>query len=211
MATNNELNLGNTPLPVTQGGIGIASTVAYAPICGGTSSTSALQSVASVGSSGDILTSQGSNLPVFLSGLGVSPIIYTKVTVSVSDIKGMYVTPKLLVAAGGSNTLIYPLAAIFEKKFTTPSYTGGGNTYIQWDSTTLGAGTLASISSTAAIVGVTGSTDTSSYILTTTTIISNTSPVINKGLYLTNATAAFATGNSTCYVHLYYSILSTAI
>lgn len=55
-----------TGLPVAGGGSGRAVTVAYAPICGGTTTTSAQQSVASVGTSGQVLTSAGAAaLPTF--------------------------------------------------------------------------------------------------------------------------------------------------
>lgn len=46
-------------LPVASGGTGATSATAYAVQCGGTTSTSAHQSVASLGSSGQVLTSQG--------------------------------------------------------------------------------------------------------------------------------------------------------
>lgn len=55
-----------TPLTVAQGGSGRASHTAYAVLCGGTTTTAAQQSVASVGTSGQVLTSNGaSNLPTF--------------------------------------------------------------------------------------------------------------------------------------------------
>lgn len=62
-------------LPVADSGTGVASFTAYTPICGGTTSTNPFQSVAALGSSGDILTSNGaSNLPTFqtpsASGVG---------------------------------------------------------------------------------------------------------------------------------------------
>ena len=41
-------------LPVANGGTGVASTTAYAVLCGGTTTTNPLQSVASVGSSGQV-------------------------------------------------------------------------------------------------------------------------------------------------------------
>lgn len=51
---------------VAGGGTGIVSTVAYAVLCGGISSTGALQSVASVGTAGQVLTSAGAGaLPTF--------------------------------------------------------------------------------------------------------------------------------------------------
>lgn len=46
-------------LPVANGGTGRASHTAYAVLCGGTTSTGAQQSVASVGTSGQVLTSAG--------------------------------------------------------------------------------------------------------------------------------------------------------
>lgn len=55
-----------TGLVVAGGGTGVASTTAYAVLCGGTTSTGALQSVASVGTSGQVLTSNGAGaLPTF--------------------------------------------------------------------------------------------------------------------------------------------------
>lgn len=55
-------------LVVGNGGTGLSSTTAYAVLCGGTTSTGALQSIASVGTSGQILTSNGAGaLPTFQS------------------------------------------------------------------------------------------------------------------------------------------------
>lgn len=54
------------PLPTAQGGTGLTSTTAYAVVCGGTTSTGNLQSIASVGTSGQVLTSNGAGaLPTF--------------------------------------------------------------------------------------------------------------------------------------------------
>lgn len=58
----------NLPLPVDQGGSGRTSATAYGVICGGTTSTGAHQSIASVGTSGQVLTSNGAgSLPTFQS------------------------------------------------------------------------------------------------------------------------------------------------
>jgi hypothetical protein len=54
------------PLPTAQGGTGLTSTTAYAVLCGGTTSTGNLQSIAGVGTSGQVLTSNGAGaLPTF--------------------------------------------------------------------------------------------------------------------------------------------------
>jgi hypothetical protein len=57
---------GGTDVPVTDGGTGLSATTAYAVLCGGTTSTAALQSIASVGTSGQALISGGAGaLPAF--------------------------------------------------------------------------------------------------------------------------------------------------
>lgn len=58
--TTNTLNLG-FPVSVALGGTGIATTTAYSVICAGTTSTGAFQSLSSVGSSGQVLTSNGAS------------------------------------------------------------------------------------------------------------------------------------------------------
>jgi hypothetical protein len=61
------------PLPVAQGGTGVTSTTAYAVVCGGTTSTGNLQSIAGVGTSGQVLTSNGAGaLPTFQNAATVN-------------------------------------------------------------------------------------------------------------------------------------------
>lgn len=68
MAINNQLNTATVPVPVAKGGTGVASNTAYAVLCGGTTSTGAIQSIASVGSAKQVLKSNGAGaLPTFQS------------------------------------------------------------------------------------------------------------------------------------------------
>jgi hypothetical protein len=60
MATNNATNTSN-PVTVPQGGTGDASVTAYAVLCGGTTSTGAIQNVSGVGTAGQVLTSNGAS------------------------------------------------------------------------------------------------------------------------------------------------------
>jgi len=60
--------VGGTDVAVADGGTGRSSHTAYAVVCGGTTTTTAQQSIASVGSSGQVLTSNGAGaLPTFQS------------------------------------------------------------------------------------------------------------------------------------------------
>lgn len=60
---------GPQPFPVHSGGSGDSSHTAYSVLCGGTTSTAAVQSVSGLGSSGQVLTSNGASaLPTWQSG-----------------------------------------------------------------------------------------------------------------------------------------------
>lgn len=61
------------PVPVADGGTGTTGATAYAVQCGGTTSTGAHQSIASVGTSGQVLTSNGAGaLPTFQAVAGAN-------------------------------------------------------------------------------------------------------------------------------------------
>ena len=64
------------PLPVSSGGTGRATATAYAVICGGTTATGSFQSVASVGTTGQVLTSNGVGaLPTMQTGFATGMIL----------------------------------------------------------------------------------------------------------------------------------------
>ncbi len=75
MATNNSWN-SQDPAQVALGGTGDSSLTAYAVLCGGTTSTGPVQSISSVGTSGQILTSSGAAaLPTFTSASAVGSMV----------------------------------------------------------------------------------------------------------------------------------------
>lgn len=62
---------GGTDIPVADGGTGVSTLTAYAVMCGGTTGTGAVQSVAGLGTSGQVLTSNGAGaLPTFQDATG---------------------------------------------------------------------------------------------------------------------------------------------
>ena len=64
------------PVEVAKGGLGGSSITPYAILCGGTTSTAPIQSVASLGSVGDVLTSNGANnLPTFQTSSGGGAVV----------------------------------------------------------------------------------------------------------------------------------------
>lgn len=75
--TNVSLTTGVTgTLPVANGGTGVATATAYAVLCGGTTGTGAFQSVSGVGTSGQVLTSNGTDaLPTWQNNTPTESII----------------------------------------------------------------------------------------------------------------------------------------
>lgn len=72
MATNNALDEGTDPTKVNEGGTGVATLAAYAPMCGGTTTTGAVQSATTgLSTSGYVLTSNGAAaIPSFQAASG---------------------------------------------------------------------------------------------------------------------------------------------
>ena len=113
MVTNNAWN-SEDPAQVAKGGTGRASQTAYAVICGGTTTTAAQQSVASVGTANQVLTSNGAGaLPTF-QNVSVTGAI-TSVVSQVFTSNGTYTPTSGMVyceieviggggAGGGANT-----------------------------------------------------------------------------------------------------------
>lgn len=76
---------GGTDVVVSDGGTGLSSATAYAVLCGGTTSTGALQSIAGVGTSGQVLTSNGAGaLPTFQTATGGAWTMISTATASSS-------------------------------------------------------------------------------------------------------------------------------
>jgi hypothetical protein len=129
-----------TGLPVAGGGTGVATLTAYAVICGGTTATGAVQSIASVGTSGQVLTSNGAGaLPTFQAAAGGGITIGTTAITSGTSGRVLYdnggvvgeysITGTGNVVMSASPTLTGTLtgaAANFSSFVTTPASTSGG-------------------------------------------------------------------------------------
>lgn len=140
--------------------------------------------------------------------MAASVLKYAQVTVSAADWNGMYATPKQLVAAAGANTQIVLHSAKIFLDYGTAQFASGGAVHIQYDSTANGAGTKAS--DTIAAAGFTGAVADSTAQLSGTQAVAAASTTVNKGLYLSNASGAFTTGDSTFKVDVWYSVVSYA-
>lgn len=93
-----------SPQPIVEGGTGGQSFTAYTPVCGGTTTIGALQSVASVGTAGEVLTSNGAGmLPSFQAVGSSGPVVVTTFNSSQTWTKNANSKFIVVVAYGGGN------------------------------------------------------------------------------------------------------------
>lgn len=137
-------------------------------------------------------------------------LIYTTVAITAAEWNGMYAAPKLLIAAPGANKLIVVEQMLLLMTFVSAAYAAGGVVAAQYDSTVHGAGVLATNSEAAADFAAAASTAFQFEPISGNTVGALPfSTTVNKGLYLSNQTGAFTTGDGTWVAHIWYQIIPT--
>lgn len=155
---------------------------------------------------GDINGSIGAD-----SGIGsINVLQYAKVSITAAQFNGMYAAPVLLVAAPGANKLISIQRMDLVMTFVSADYAAGGVVAAQYDSTAHGAGVNASTSEAAADFFAAASTTFQFGGISGNTVGALPfSTTVNKGIYLSNLTQAFTTGDSTWVAHVFYHVIPT--
>lgn len=134
-------------------------------------------------------------------------LIYAAVAITAAQFNGMYAAPKLLVAAPGANKLISVDKIDLLMTYVSAAYAAGGVVAAQYDSTVNGAGVIASTTWSAASFQAAAS---SGFLFgAASSVVQTFSTCVNKGLYLSNITGAFTTGDSTFVAHVWYRIIPT--
>jgi hypothetical protein len=131
---------------------------------------------------------------------------YAAVAVTAAQFNGMYAAPKLLVAAPGANRLLILDKVILAMTYAAAAYAAGGVAAVQYDSTVNGAGIIASTTLAAAAFQDTAST---AYTFNAGVVEYPFATTVNKGLYLSNITGAFTTGDSAMVAHVWYKDIPT--
>jgi len=146
----------------------------------------------------------------YANGVGASinpnPILFASVAITAAQFNAMYATPILLVAAPGANKLILVENIELLMTYVSANYAAGGVAAGQYDSTANGAGVIATTTLSAATFQAAASTG---FTFNTGVVPLTFSTCVNKGLYLSNITGAFTTGDSTFIAKVYYRVLNT--
>ncbi len=153
-----------------------------------------------------VTTSKILNNNVTSAKLAINTLQYATVAITAAQFNGMYAAPKLLVAAGGANTLIVLEQCQLLMTYVSANYAAGGVAAIQYDATANGAGVIASTTLAAATFQAAVSTG---FTFNAGVVPETFSTCVNKGLYLSNITGAFTTGDSTFVAHVWYRIIPT--
>jgi len=154
--------------------------------------------------SGNYVVASGTGGLVVDSGVPAGG--YAQVALTAAQFNGMYATPVLLVAAPGANLMIVVDNIALVMTYGSAAFAAGGVVAAQYDSTANGAGVLASTTEAAADYFATASTV---FKLNPGAVLAPFTTCANKGLYLSNVTQAFTTGNSTFIVKVKFHLIST--
>jgi hypothetical protein len=130
---------------------------------------------------------------------------YAAVAVTAAEFNGMYAAPKVLVAAGGADTLLVLDRVLLAMTYGAAAFAAGGVAHVQYAATANGAGIIASTTLAAASFQDTASTV---YSFNAGVVEYPFATVANQGLYLSNITGAFTTGDSDFVAHVWYKEIS---
>ena len=143
------------------------------------------------------------------SQIGTQVVQSVSVTLSQSQIQGMYATPVLLLAAPGSGQTVIGLFATLAYTRVSSSFANGGSVVIQYGNAAHGAGTA--LTSDFSPTYITTSSSGVSTVPANSLI--SVSSISNTAIYVSNTTGAFTSGNasSTAVITLFYMIIPSSI
>jgi hypothetical protein len=202
-------NTGNTVTTISNVAMGQASVI-YIPDPAAATADFVIAPAALV--SGNVIQASGTAGLVADSGFPAATALrqYAQVAMTAAQWNGMYAAPFLLVAAPGANKMIIVESMQACMTFVSADYAAGGVVAAQYGNTVHGAGPLATNSEAAADFFAAAST-----VFNFVSEFGNTvgalpfSSCANTGIYLSNATGAFTTGDSTWIIKVYYHVVST--
>lgn len=135
-----------------------------------------------------------------------SDLLTATVSLAAADIIAMQATPIAVVPAVSGKTIFIDSATLKMVR-TSTAFTGGGVVVLQWGTAATGGGPLA-VGSQIAAAHVTGSAGTfyTNVVGPTLTTTQNTS-LEGIGIYVSNGTAAFASGTGTGTLYVRYHLI----
>lgn len=143
------------------------------------------------------------------SALEVDPLYLNEVEVSLTaaQFNGMYAAPVQIIAAPGANKAILVDKVLLNMAYVSANYAAGGVVGLQYGATAHLAGAAAS--ATEAASDFQAAASTLFHIGSGLGAGAPLASAANAAVYLSNATAAFTTGDSTFKVRVWYKVVPT--
>lgn len=138
--------------------------------------------------------------------LALNTIQYAQVAMTAAQFNGMYAAPFVILAAPGANKIIQVDNVWYDMAFVAAQYAAGGVVNLQFDSTVHGAGVP--ITQDTAAATITGLAASSIVVPGLKVSAFAQATTVNKGVYMSNATQAFTTGDGTWKINLAYRVLT---
>jgi hypothetical protein len=159
---------------------------------------------------GAITGSKIANNGVDYAQLALDVAATATVNLTAAQVNGMYATPVQLLAAPGAGKLIIIDQILWDIAFVSAQYAAGGAIAAQYGNTVHGAGPAASGSLAAASLnGVAASGYLSNGGISGSLNVTSAAS-LNTAVFLSNATGAFTTGNSTVTMYVKYRVVTPA-
>jgi len=129
------------------------------------------------------------------------------VSLTTAQFAGMYANPVQLIAAPGAGKMILILSSYLELVFVSTQYANGGAIQLQYGNTNHAGGQNAAGNIAAATIN--GLVATSILGMPSGIFLNAvpTAPALNQGIFISNDTAAFDTGDSTFIINVLYTII----
>lgn len=141
------------------------------------------------------------------ASLNPNTIQYAKVPMTLANFTGMYAAPFQLVAAPAAGQMIVLQTMLLDWVYGSAALTAGGAITAQLGNTVHAGGVI--VSGSIAAADLTGLSASSGEIANGLLAITANTSLTAVGLYLSNATAAFATGTGgSANVHVWYRIIT---
>lgn len=195
----------------SEGSTGTITTVDFTPAgTVGTANITNLAVTTAKIANNAVTAAQIANNTVDYGQLALDVAATATVTLTAAQIAALYATPLQLIAAPGSGNLILIDSILWDIAYSTAQYTAGGAIAAQYGNTAHGAGPAASATLAAATLNAVAA---NAYITQSGGAgVVNVAPgsALNTAVYLSNATAAFATGASTATLYIKYRVVTPA-
>lgn len=149
---------------------------------------------------------EGFFIPDYTTNMAFMPqgVQTAAVRVTSAQLLGMYATPVNIIPSPGTDKLIVVGRSTFVYLYGTVQYAAGGAIGLEFGNVTHGAGEPASTTLAAATFNGYAASNTFELTPDNTAVLANSSGL---GVYLSNATAAFTTGDGVLIANVNYQIV----